>query len=41
MIAMKRFMMQEIFNITQRVKNIEQTNYRDEVKQKKITQKMK
>ena len=32
MIAMKSFMMQEIFNITQRVKNIEQTNYRDEVK---------
>ena len=32
MIAMKNVMMQEIFNITQRIKNIEQTNCRDEVK---------
>ena len=32
MIALKNFMMQEIFNITQRIKNIEQTNCRDEVK---------
>ena len=32
MIAMKNIMMQEIFNITQRIKNIEQTNCRDEVK---------
>ena len=32
MIAMKNFVMQEIFNITQRIKNIEQTNCRDEVK---------
>ena len=31
MIAMKNFMMQEIFNLTQRIKNIEQTNCRDEV----------
>ena len=29
---MKNFMMQEIFNITQRIKNVEQTNWRDEVK---------
>ena len=31
-IAMKNFMMQEIFNITQRIKNTGQTNCRDEVK---------
>ena len=30
--VMKKFMMPEIFNITQRIKNIEQTNCRDEVK---------
>ena len=32
MIAMKNFMMQKIFNITQRIKNIEQRNCRDELK---------
>ena len=32
MIEMKNFMMQEIFNITQIIKNVEQTNCRDEVK---------
>ena len=32
MISMKNFMMQEIFNITQRIKNVDQANYRDEVK---------
>ena len=29
---MKNFMMQEIFNITQIIRNVEQTNCRDEVK---------
>ena len=32
MIALKNFMMCEVFNITQRNKNIEQTNCRDEEK---------
>ena len=32
MIAMKNFIMQEIFNITQRIKNVEQTNCKGEVK---------
>ena len=32
MIAMKNSMSLETFNITQRIKNIEQTNCRDEVK---------
>ena len=32
MIAMKNFLMQEFFNITQRIKNIEHMNCRDEVK---------
>ena len=32
MIEMKNFMMQEIFNITQIIKNIKQANCRDEVK---------
>ena len=32
MIEMKNFMMEEIFNITQIIKNIEQANCRDEVK---------
>ena len=32
MISMKNFMMQEIFNITQRIKNVDQANCRDEVK---------
>ena len=32
MITMKNFMMQEIFNITQRITNLEQTNCKDEVK---------
>ena len=32
MIAMKNSMLLETFNITQRIKNIEQTNCRDEVK---------
>ena len=32
MIAMKNLMMQEIFNITQRIKKVEKTNCRDEAK---------
>ena len=32
MIAMKNFLMQEFFDITQRIKNIEHMNRRDEVK---------
>ena len=32
MIAIKNFVMQEIFNITHIIKNVEQTNCRDEVK---------
>ena len=32
MIAVKNFITQQIFNITQRIKNVEQTNCTDEVK---------
>ena len=32
MIAMKNFMMKEVFNITQRINSVEQTNCRGKVK---------
>ena len=31
-ITMKNFMMQEIFNISQKIENIEQTDFRNEAK---------